>query len=131
MKKILMSRGADKVVSTCVKVQPGEEVVIITEESKMRIAEAVAAAVYRVGAHPILTIMEPREQDSQEPPRTIAAAMKTSDAFISIVGKSITHTNAVKEATQNGSRGVVLTQFSEDMMIHGGIECNFEEAKVV
>ena len=57
MKKILMSRGADKVVSTCVKVQPGEEVVIITEESKMRIAEAVAAAVYRVGAHPILTIM--------------------------------------------------------------------------
>ncbi len=39
MKKILMSRGADKVVSTCVKVQPGEEV-IITEESKMRIAEA-------------------------------------------------------------------------------------------
>ena len=39
MKKILMSRGADKVVSTCVKVQPGEEVVIITEESKMRIAE--------------------------------------------------------------------------------------------
>ena len=50
-----MSRGADKVVSTCVKVQPGEEVVIITEESKMRIAEAVAAAVYRVGAHPILT----------------------------------------------------------------------------
>ena len=89
MKKILMSRGADKVVSICVKVQPGEE--------------AVAAAVYRVGAHPILTIMEPREQDSQEPPRTIAAAMKTSDAFISIVGKSITHTNAVKEATQNGN----------------------------
>jgi len=44
MKKILMSRGADKVVSTCVKVQPGEEVVIITEESKMRIAEAVAGA---------------------------------------------------------------------------------------
>ena len=41
MKKILMSRGADKVVSTCVNVQPGEEVVIITEESKMRIAEAV------------------------------------------------------------------------------------------
>lgn len=85
---------------------------IITEESKLSIAEAVAAAVYRVGGHPILTVMEPREQDSQEPPKTIAAAMKESDAFISIVGKSITHTNAVKNAVQNGSRGVVLTQFS-------------------
>ncbi len=131
MKKILMARGADKVVTTCVKVQPGEEVVIITEESKLSIAEAVAAAVYRVGAQPILTVMEPREQDSQEPPKTIAAAMKSSDAFISVVGKSITHTNAVKDAVQNGSRGVVLTQFSEEMMIHGGIECDFEEAKVV
>lgn len=131
MKKILMARGADKVVTTCVKVQPEEEVVIVTEESKMRIAEAVATAVYRVGAQPILVVMEPRDHDSQEPPKAIAAAMKASDAFISIVGKSITHTNAVKDAVQNGSRGVVLTQFSEDMLIHGGIEGDFEEAKIV
>lgn len=131
MKRILMARGADKVVTTCVKVQPEEEIVIVTEESKLKIAETLAASVYRVGAHPILIVMEPREFDSQEPPKSIAAAMKASDAFISIVGKSITHTQAVKDAVQNGSRGVVLTQFSEEMMIRGGIECDFEEAKVV
>ena len=48
MKKILMARGADKVVSTCVKVKPGEKVLIITEASRLSIAEAIAAAVYRV-----------------------------------------------------------------------------------
>lgn len=130
MKKILMARGADKIVNTCVKVQKGEEVVIVTEESKLSIAETIAAEVYRMGAHPILTIMEPREQDSQEPPLAVAAAMKASNAFISVVGKSITHTTAVKNAVQNGSRGVVLTQFSENMMIHGGIECDFAKAKI-
>lgn len=130
MKKILMARGADKVVTTCVKVKPGEEVLIITEESKLSIAEAIAAAVYRVQAEPILQIMVPRATDGQEPPASIAAAMKASDAFISVVGKSITHTHAVKDAIANGSRGVVLTQFSEDMMIHGGIEADFEAAKV-
>lgn len=129
MKKILMARGADKVVSTCVKVKPGEEVLIVTEESKLSIAEAIAAAVYRVQAEPVLQIMVPRETDGQEPPASIAAAMKTSDAFISVVGKSITHTHAVKDAIANGSRGAVLTQFSEDMMIHGGIEGDFEAAK--
>ena len=46
MKKILMARGADKVVSTCVKVKPGEKVLIITEASRLSIAEAIAAAVY-------------------------------------------------------------------------------------
>lgn len=131
MKEIYMSRGADKVVSMCVKVQQGEEVLIITEESKLKIAEAIAAAVYRVGAEPIMAIMEPRQRDSQEPPQTLAAAMKTCDAFISVVGKSITHTHAVKDAVANGSRGVVLTQFSEEMMIRGGIECNFEEVKPI
>lgn len=129
MKKILMARGADKVVSACVKVKPGEEVLIVTEESKLSIAEAIAAAVYRVQAEPVLQIMVPRETDGQEPPASIAAAMKASDAFISVVGKSITHTHAVKDAIANGSRGVVLTQFSEDMMIHGGIEGDFEAAK--
>lgn len=130
MKKILMARGAKKVVSTCVKVQPGEEVLLITEEAKIRIAESIAAAVYEVGAEPIIVVMNPRTQDSEEPPKAIAAAMKASDAFISVVGKSITHTHAVKDAIANGSRGVVLTQFQEDMMIHGGIECDFEKAKI-
>lgn len=131
MNQTLMARGADKVVSTCVKVQPEEQVLIVTEASKLEIAKAIAAAVYRVGAEPAVMVMMPRETDSQEPPKTIAAAMKASDAFISVVNKSITHTHAVKDAVQNGSRGVVLTQFTEEMLIHGGIEGDFEEAKVV
>ena len=117
MKKILMARGADKVVSTCVKVKPGEKVLIITEASRLSIAEAIAAAVYRVQAEPILQVMVPRDTDGQEPPAPVAAAMKASDAFISVVGRSITHTHAVKDAIAGGSRGVVLTQFTEDMMI--------------
>ena len=56
-----MARGADKVVSTCVKVKPGEKVLIITEASRLSIAEAIAAAVYRVQAEPILQVMVPRD----------------------------------------------------------------------
>ena len=57
--------------------------------------------------------------------------MKASDVFLNVVGKSITHTHAVKEAIAAGSRGLVLTHFTEEMMIHGGIEGDFEEAKKV
>ena len=130
MKNVLMARGAEKVVKTCVKVKAGEEVLIVTEAVKMSIAEALATAAYAVGAQVIITIMEPRKQDSAEPPTTVASAMKQSDAFISVVGKSITHTHAVKDAIANGSRGVVLTQFEEQMLVNGGIECDFEKAKI-
>lgn len=131
MNNIYMSKGASKVINVCAKVQAGEQVLIVTELSRISIAEALSAEVYRVGAEPTVCIMEPRSQDGEEPPKEIAAAMKASDAFISVVGKSITHTHAVKDAIAAGSRGLVLTHFTEDMMIRGGIEGDFETLKPI
>lgn len=127
MIEVLMAKGANTVVNDCVGIVKDEKVVIVTEAEKLKIAKSIAAEVYAKGAEPIIMIMVPRERDGQEPPTPIAEAMKISDAFIAIVGKSITHTHAVKNAINNGSRGVVLTQFSDSMMIHGGIEANFKE----
>lgn len=127
MKKVLMAKGAHTVVNICIQAQPEEKILIITEASKMCIAESIAAAVVAARAEPVIAVIVPRENDGQEPPQNIAAAMKESDAFICVVGKSITHTHAVKNAKEAGSRGVVLTQFSEDMMIHGGLECDFRQ----
>ena len=127
MNEILMVKGAKRVVETCVGVRPGEQVLIVTEGEKLPIAKAVAQAVYAVDAEPMIALMLPRERDGQEPPAAIAAAMKESDAFIAVVGKSITHTHAVKEACKRGSRGVVLTQFTQELMTKGGLEADFRE----
>ena len=51
--------------------------------------------------------------------------MKAADVFLCVVGRSITHTQAVKQAVASGARGLVLTHFSEEMMVHGGIEADF------
>ena len=131
MDNFYMSRGAAKVIQVCAGVKPGEQVLLVTELSRYSIAQALAAEAYRVGAEPVVCIMEPRGQDSAEPPKEIAAAMAASDVFISVVGKSITHTQAVKSAVAAGSRGLVLTQFTEEMMIRGGIEGDFETLKPI
>lgn len=131
MENMYMSRGASKIINTCVKVKAGEQVLIVTEQSRYPIAQALATEVYRVGAEATVCIMEPRVQDSAEPPKNIAAAMLASDAFISVVGKSITHTQAVKAAVAGGSRGLVLTHFTEEMMIRGGIEGDFQALKPI
>ena len=62
MENIYMSRGASKVVNTCAKVKAGEQVLIVTELSRLSIAQALAAEVYRVGAEPAVCIMEPRKR---------------------------------------------------------------------
>lgn len=126
MKKILMGKIADKILDVNLKMKSDEKLLIVTEPEKMSIAETLAASATRRDIEPVIAIMMPREFDSAEPPTIIAEAMKASDAFLSVVGKSITHSAAVKNAIAAGSRGLVLTQFSEDMMIHGGMEADFE-----
>lgn len=126
MKKILMGKIADKILDVNLNMKAGEKLAIITEPEKLSIAEAIAASAVRKDIEPAIVIMMPRDTDGQEPSKVIAGAMKSSDAFLSVVGKSITHTNAVKDAIAANSRGLVLTQFSEDMMIRGGMEADFE-----
>nr|WP_231885851.1 aminopeptidase [Sporosarcina psychrophila] len=125
---MLMAKGAKQVVEVCAQVQENESVVIITEPRTLSIAESVAAAVTAVGAEPTITVIMPRKSDSAEPPATVAAAMKESDVFISAVYTSITHTYAVKNAVENGSRGIMLTQFEDHMLIDSGVLADFPKA---
>ena len=100
MENIYMSRGASKVVNTCAKVKAGEQVLIVTELSRLSIAQALAAEVYRVGAEPAVCIMEPRKQDGAEPPKEIAAAMAASQAFSSNVTMSPTQMRSRRRLRQ-------------------------------
>jgi leucyl aminopeptidase (aminopeptidase T) len=120
-----MIKGAQKILSVCASVKSGEEVLIIADDTKVKISNALAAAALRIGAEPVITYLVTRERDGQEPPQAVAEAMKKAPVFLAPVSKSITHTQAVKEAVQAGARGIMLTQFRDDMLIHGGIEADF------
>lgn len=45
------------------------------------------------------------------------------------VSYSITHTHAVKDAAAAGARIIVMTDFTPELMIHGGIEADFDSVK--
>ena len=120
-----MARGARKVVKTCAQVKSGEIVIILTEPSMDSIAKVVATEVEEVNAEPIVITMLPRKTNGEEPPKAAAEAMKYSDVFISAVNTSITHTEAVKNAISKGSRGILMTQFTEKLLMGGGIQANF------
>lgn len=127
MNQFLLAKGAKIIVETCAHVQEHEKAVVITEPNMQNIAEALMAALFNVGAEPVMIVMQPRQSDGEEPPATVAAAMKASDVFFNAVYKSITHTKATREAAENGARGIMLTQFNEEMLQHGGVFADFKE----
>jgi 2,5-dihydroxypyridine 5,6-dioxygenase len=69
--------------------------------------------------------MPPRSLDGEEPPPAIAAAMQHADLVVSLVARSITHTSAVLGALGTGARALMLTAFTENMLLGGGITYDF------
>jgi leucyl aminopeptidase (aminopeptidase T) len=125
LSEIQMGRGALKILQTCASVKPGEEVLIVADYETERIGKVLAASAHQIGAEPVLVYLVPRDRDGQEPPKTVAEAMKKTQVFLAPVSRSITHTTAVKEAVAAGARGLLMTQFIDEMLVRGGIEEDF------
>jgi 2,5-dihydroxypyridine 5,6-dioxygenase len=121
--------GANIVVETCAAVQPDEDVLVVTDWRVADVAEYVAAAAQEQGANVTMTSMEPREYDGNEPPATVAAAMKEADVIITPVYRSITHSSAIAEAAKTGARVISLVKFTGEQLIEGGLYADFEEMR--
>ncbi|MBT8334342.1 MAG: leucyl aminopeptidase [Desulfobacterales bacterium] len=131
MRELLMLKGAKTLVDVCTKTKPGENVLIVTDMANTSIAKTIATVALDRGAETIMMVMKPRKRAGQEPPKPVADAMKSADVVFIPVSYSITHTHAVKEAAEAGSRLIVMTDFTEEMMAHGGIEADFNQIKPI
>lgn len=127
----MMLPGARKLVDMCANVQAGESVVVITDRQTRDIAEAVVAAATERTDDTTLLVMATRQLDGHEPPAPVAAAMRSADVIFTPVSVSITHTAAIRDACEAGSRAVVMTGFTPRMMVEGGLNANFVELKPV
>lgn len=101
----------------CFKIKKDEDILIITDVNKKNIALAIYKEALEMGLDPIIIEMEPRRFDSEEPPRAVAHAMLFSDVIIAPTTKSITHTNARRNATKNGARIATMPGITEDVFI--------------
>ncbi|MBW3633442.1 MAG: leucyl aminopeptidase [Chloroflexi bacterium] len=117
--------NARRVLEHSGSLQAGERVVIVTDYEKITLAEIVAGAARTITGEVNLLVMVPRELDGEEPPEAIGAAMRHADLVVSLVARSITHTSAVMGALETGARALMLTAFTEAMLLGGGIEYDF------
>jgi len=111
-------------VEKCMNVKPYENVLVVTDTRKLKIAEAFAYAVTALEAQTVITIMEPAKQNG-EPPRAVAEAMKAVDVALLPTSRSLSHTDARREATKHGVRIASMPSITEDMMSIGGLTADY------
>ncbi|MFB6080712.1 MAG: aminopeptidase [Haloferacaceae archaeon] len=118
--------GASIVVETCAAIDPGEDVLVVTDWAVADVAERVAAAARERDANVSLVAMDPREYDGNEPEATVAAAMLEADVIVTPVHRSITHSEAVAAAKDAGARVVSMVKFTPEQLVRGGLYADYE-----
>jgi leucyl aminopeptidase (aminopeptidase T) len=111
-----LERATETVVGPCLGVQPAEDVVIVVDTTTEAIGDALRKAVAAAGGEPVVTVMEPRSVDGEEPPAAVAAALAAARVFIAPTSRSLSHTRARKAASEAGARGATLPGVTEDML---------------
>jgi leucyl aminopeptidase (aminopeptidase T) len=104
------------VVRRCLAIRGGEEVLVITDPGTRAIGEALRGEAARAGGDAVLAVMDERENDGSEPPRSVAGALAQCDVFIAPTTRSLSHTTARKRASDAGARGATMPGVNEDML---------------
>ncbi len=112
-----LEKAAEVAVNKCMAVKSGEAVLVITDETKREIGYALWEAAKRSGAEVILTEIIPRQVHGEEPPKPVAELMKNVDAVLAPTTKSLTHTDARREACTQGARIATLPGITEEVML--------------
>ncbi|WP_281194206.1 aminopeptidase [Halorubrum sp. F4] len=114
-----LAEAARTAIDQCLDVGADESVVVVTDDEREPIGEALYAAATAATDDATLLRYPPSEQHGTEPPAPVAAAMAESDVFCAPTTKSLSHTRARGAACEAGSRGATLPGITEDVFTTG------------
>ena len=120
---------AEGVLTSCLAVKPGEEILVITDDSRKEIGEAIYGAAGNLGCEKILMVMKEREVSGQEPPKAIAEAMKAADVVIAPTAQALTHTNARIDAAKAGTRVATMPGITKEMFSQGAMTADYSKVE--
>jgi len=119
--------GARTVIDNCLAVKKGEQVLVVSDTEMRVIGHVLFKAAKDAGAEVVHMEMLTREEHGQEPPTTVAQAMKGAGAVILATTYSMTHTAARREANRKGARVVSMPGVTLNMMSNGGMTADYRE----
>ena len=104
-------------LADCMGLKKEETLLVITDEVKKEIGSALFEIGTKLCKEAVYVEMKSRQTNGEEPPEAIAEMMKRFDVVLCPTAKSLTHTNARREAVKLGARVGTMPGISKQTMI--------------
>jgi leucyl aminopeptidase (aminopeptidase T) len=117
--------AAETAVHQCINLVSEESCVIVTDDKRKEIGEALYEAAREITNESVLLRYPPGSQHGAEPPEPVAAAMCGADVVFAPTSKSLSHTRARSAATEAGARAATLPGITEEVFTTG-LDADYE-----
>ncbi len=124
-----LEKGCSIVWEQCMGLRPKERALIITDEARLHLGQALYAKARTLGAEAVLIQMPVAKVSGEEPPAAVAAAMLEADVIVCPTTESITHTNARINAVKKGARIATMPGITDEMFEAGPITADYVEVE--
>jgi len=111
-----LDRAVRTVLRDCLRVEPGEEVLVICNPVTEDIGALMRIEAEGDGAYATLAVISELDSNGAEPPTPVAAAMIAANVVLAPTIQSLSHTYARRAANQAGVRVATLPGVTEDML---------------
>ena len=114
-----LKQAAKTALLSCLGLKQDETLMILTDDAKLSIGSALYSVGQELCKEVVLVQMPPAKVNGQEPPEAITAMMLEYDIIVCPTSKSVTHTDAKRNACKKGARVATMPNITEDIMIRG------------
>jgi len=119
MKQTALEKACRIAIVDCMGTKKKEKILIVTDENKRKIGYALYDTAVQLGYESLIVEMKSGKINGEEPPAYVAQLMKGFDVVLCPTTKSLTHTNARREASALGTRVATFPGITEEIMVRG------------
>lgn len=119
MKLTRLDSASEIAIKECMAVKKNEKILVITDEIKREIGYSLYLNSIRLGYKALFIEMKSGKINGEEPSDEIAHLMKRFDVVFIPTSKSLTHTDARRNASKLGVRIATFPGITKEVMIRG------------
>jgi len=127
-KHMSLQHGANTIIDQCLKIEKNEKVLILNDGNDQDLINSLLNALEERNIDAELMEYEEPENHGDEPPTNVANAMKEFDVVIAPTNKSISHTEARKEANNTGTRVATLPGVNKEIW-NSSLQADYDEVE--